>query len=77
MKILERWSDKWVQVANLLNLPTSVISTINVLTSHQPDMNDKAALYKVIEWWFVNTANPEWTAIDDLLYQLRKGMKVN
>ena len=66
MKTLGKWSDKWIEIAQLLNVPSPVINTINVLTSHQPNMNDEGALYKVVEWWFVNTANPEWTAIDDL-----------
>lgn len=70
MKRLEKISNKWITVANILKLPTSVISTINALTLHQPTMGDSGALYKVIEWWFVNTANPEWTAIDRMLYLL-------
>ena len=72
VKELWKLSGRWVQVANLLKLPTSVVSTINVLTSHQPKIDNKDALRRVIEWWFVNTANPEWTAIDDLVDQLSK-----
>lgn len=72
-KKLKGLSKEWVQVASLLNLPASVISTINAVISHQPDMGDEDALYKVIAWWFVNTASPEWTAIDGVVDQLSKG----
>ena len=71
---LKEWSDNWIQIANLLSIPSPVINTINVLTSHQSNIGDKDPLYKVIEWWFVNTANPEWTTINDLLSRLSKGM---
>lgn len=74
---LRKWSEKWVYVAGLLGLPASVISAINILTSHQPDMGDEGALHKVIEWWFVNSANPEWTAIDDVLKHLAEGMFIH
>ena len=63
MKKLEKWSHRWIEIANLLDVPSTVVSTITVLTSHTGDKNP---LYKVIEWWFINTANPEWTVIDQL-----------
>ena len=67
VKVLEPWSEKWIQVSNLLDIPNSVVNSINVLISHQPNMNDLSALYKVVEWWFVNTASPEWTTIDNII----------
>ena len=58
-KSLEKFSVQWMQVAGFLNLPDYVINSIHV--SRLED--DKASLRKVVEWWFKNTANPEWSAI--------------
>ena len=59
MKHLDQMSNQWIRVANVLELPTFVISSIQV---SQLD-NDQASLRRVVEWWFKNTANPEWNDI--------------
>ena len=68
IKHLRQWSNMWIKIAELLGVPSSVISTISVITTHQ--RSDETALYKVVEWWFKNTANPEWTAIHHVITQL-------
>jgi len=62
---MDQFSDNWIIIANLLDVPNLMISTINVITSHQQNEGD--ALYKVVEWWFTHTANPEWTTIDEVI----------
>ena len=59
VKTLEPISKRWIEVATLLELPDTIISSIQV--SRLP--NNLASLRKVVEWWFQNTANPEWNAI--------------
>lgn len=59
------WSEKWIKIAQLLDVPSSVISTIRVITSQQ--QGDEPALRKVIEWWFSKNANPKWSVIDQVL----------
>ena len=54
---------KWVKVAELLNVPTDIVDSI--LASHLND--DAASLQKVVEWWFRNTAKPEWVTINNIL----------
>ena len=68
---LTKWSDKWIIIAELLKVPSSVISTIRVITAHQ--QSEDTALRKVVEWWFINTPNPELTAIDDVIVALLEG----
>jgi hypothetical protein len=53
----------WFGIAIELGLPYFVISSIQV--SQLP--NDQASLTKVVEWWFQNTANPEWSTIRQVL----------
>jgi hypothetical protein len=47
----------------MLSLPYTVISSIQV--SRLP--SNQASLRKVVEWWFQNTANPEWSTIHHIL----------
>ena len=54
-------SDQWVTVANKLHLSANVIYSIQA--SHA---SDHASLKMVVEWWFQNTANPEWNTIVQL-----------
>ena len=58
-------SDKWVRVAEELNVPDHVLNSI--VASRLKD--DEASLRKVIEWWFKNTANPEWSTIQRMTIQ--------
>jgi hypothetical protein len=46
-----------------LGIPFPVIGSIQV--SRLP--NDQASLRKVVEWWFQNTPNPEWSTIHQIL----------
>ena len=62
VNMLLKLSDQWIRVASLLHLPGSVIDVITV--SCQKDSH--VALRKVVEWWFMNNANPEWDQILDL-----------
>ena len=62
MKHLDQMSNQWIHVANELELPSFVISSIQV---SQLD-NDKASLRRVVEWWFQYTDNPEWKTIQQL-----------
>ena len=59
MKHLDQMSNQWIRVANVLELPSFVISSIQVSQLG----NDQASLRRVVEWWFKNTANPEWKTI--------------
>ena len=68
VKKLEPWSDKWISIAEYLEVPSAVISTIRVITTHQQSKD--AALYKVVEWWFANNPNPEWPTIDSVIVEL-------
>ena len=64
VKTLHPWSERWINVAELLRVPTAVISRIRVITTRQESQD--TALYKVVEWWFKNSPNPEWTAISEV-----------
>ena len=61
MKALDTMADQWIKVADPLNVPSTVVDSI--LVSRLQD--DRASLRRVVEWWFRNTANPEWSAIQD------------
>ena len=63
VKHLSPMTDKWIEIAAQLNVPTSVVDSI--LVSRLQD--DGASLRKVVVWWFKNTANPEWNVIDRIL----------
>ena len=65
VNVLLQLSDKWIVVASSLGLPSSAIDVINV--SSQRD--NQVALRKVVEWWFMNTANPEWDQIHQVSNQ--------
>lgn len=54
--------DQWIKVAGVLDVPQTVIE--NVLVSR---LSDKSSLQRVVEWWFKNTPNPEWTTIETTL----------
>ena len=68
VKKLAQWSDKWISIAEGLKVPSAVISTIRVITTHQQSKD--AALYRVVEWWFANSPNPEWSTIDIMIVDL-------
>ena len=53
------FSDKWIMVASLLCLPDSVRNYIGV----SRNKDNKGALKKTVEWWFMNNPNPEWDEI--------------
>ena len=59
-------SDKWIVVASSLGVPSSAIDVINVSSRR----DDQVALRKVVEWWFMNTANPEWNQVYDILIKV-------
>ena len=64
--MFDEWSDKWISIAKLFELPSMVINSIGVITSQQPQSN-KSALNKVIEWWFSESANPEMSTVQKVL----------
>ena len=66
--MLLKLSDQWIRVASLLDLPSSVtdIITVSCRTDNQ------IALRKVVEWWFMNNANPEWNVIHQVYFNLGK-----
>ena len=66
--MLHPWSEKWITVAELLKVPSEVISKIRIVTTGQ--QSDDTALYKVVQWWFKNSPNPEWTAISEVVADL-------
>ena len=68
VKELAPWSDKWISIAEHLEVPSAVISTIRVITTHQQSKD--TALYKVVEWWFAKSPNPEWPTIDSMIAEL-------
>ncbi len=61
VKALDIMADQWVRISELLKLPSFVVDTI--LVSRR---NDENSLRRVVEWWFKNTANPEWTSIKNI-----------
>ena len=63
MKLLDHLSSQWVEVANRLPIPSPVVSSIQV--SRLP--SDQACLRRVIEWWFQNTSNPDWSTVQKVL----------
>ena len=63
VSMLLKLSDRWIWVASLLRLPSSVTDVITV--SCQKD--NQVALRKVVEWWFMNNANPGWDDIHQVL----------
>ena len=77
VETLRPWSVRWINVAEILQVPSEVISKIGVIATGK--QSEDSALYKVVEWWFKNSPNPEWTAIlrvesmmcnDDTSYQM-------
>ena len=65
VKTLRPWTERWINVAQLLKVPSDVISKIRVITTGQ--QSEDTALYKVVEWWFKNSPNPEWTTISEVV----------
>ena len=61
-KKLHDCSDKWMRVAKLLKVDNLVVSSILVSR-----LNDAASLNRVVEWWFMNTSNPEWSEVVEVL----------
>ena len=59
VNVLLKLSDQWIRVASSLGLPSSVTDIITVSSR----MDAQVALRKVVEWWFMNNANPEWNDI--------------
>ena len=63
VKALDALADQWIRVADCLSVPGTVVD--GILVSRLP--NDKASLRRVVEWWFKNSANPEWITIQEIL----------
>jgi hypothetical protein len=63
IQYFEHFSGRWIEIATKLGLPYQIISSIQV--SRLP--SDQASLRKVVEWWFLNTANPEWSTVHQVL----------
>lgn len=63
MKTLDTIANQWIRTAELLGVPTSIVDSI--LVSRLQD--DRASLRRVVQWWFKNTPNPEWSAIQGVL----------
>lgn len=67
VKALEPMVNQWIKIAELLSVPNSVVDSILVSR-----LNDENSLQRVVEWWFKNTANPEWKIIKEIIDE--KGM---
>ena len=63
--MLLQLSDKWIVVASSLGVPSSAIDVINASSRR----DNQVALRKVVEWWFMNTSNPEWNQVHQVLNQ--------
>ena len=65
--MLANYSEKWMKIADLLVLDESQIVKKDVINSILVlRCSDKESLRRVVEWWFMNTANPEWSTIKNL-----------
>ena len=62
-------------MAERLEVPSAMISTIRVITTHQH--SGDTALYKVVEWWFANNPNPEWAAVNKVIEEFERGRCVS
>ena len=58
IKALTPMAEQWVRVSKLLRVPDRVVDSILVSR-----LEDRDSLRRLVEWWFKNTPNPEWTAI--------------
>ena len=58
---IETFSGQWIKVAELLKVNRDIVDSILVSR-----LTDTTSLRKVVEWWFMNTANPEWSAIEKI-----------
>ena len=61
VKALVLMAGEWIRVSELLGVPSSVVDSILVSRLKNED-----SLRRVVEWWFKNMANPEWTAIQKI-----------
>ena len=61
LKALDTIKDQWIRISELLGVPSSVVNSILV-----SQLSDEESLKKSVEWWFRNTANPEWTTIQKI-----------
>ncbi len=61
VKVLDKMSEQWIRISELLGVPDTVVNSILVSR-----LQDKDSLQRIVEWWFKNTANPEWTAIQNI-----------
>ena len=71
---LKHLSNKWIEIAEHLQIPSSVINTLSVIEMHRE--GDTTPLQDVIEWWFVNCHNPEWATIHLVASQLEMGKSI-
>ena len=55
---LDEFSDQWMKVASFLRVDDVVVNS--VLVSR---LDDQSSLRKIVQWWFMNTANPEWKTV--------------
>ena len=68
VKALDMMANQWIRISELLKVPFSVVNSILVTR-----MNDQDSLRRVVEWWFKNTANPEWTPIKTICKYYSEG----
>ncbi len=61
VKALDKMAEQWIRVSTLLGVPDTIVNSILVY-----QLQDRDSLQRIVEWWFKNTANPEWTAIQEI-----------
>ena len=54
-----------MKVASFLKVDDDVVNS--VLVSR---LDNKSSLKKIVQWWFINTANPEWKTVLNGMYLL-------
>ncbi len=66
VKALGKMAEQWIRISELLGVPNSVVDSILVSR-----LKDRDSLHRIVEWWFKNTANPEWTAIQKIISKFK------
>ena len=51
-----------MRAASFLNVDDDVVHSVVVSR-----LDDKSSLRKIVQWWFMNSANPEWKTVLEVL----------
>ena len=65
---LDSISNRWITVAELLKVDYDVINSVMVSR-----FDDKSSLKNVVQWWFMNTTNPEWNTVIEVFDCIMEG----